>query len=263
MSAILHGTWLPAHQGLFFWGETGVVTPRKGRLPKLPPHPFQCPADALHEALAHLPASTTVPSEQTCTLWLPSVEKSPLPSPELLATGALEAPADPPVLRPWQVTGLLLPVSAALDLLLDLATSPTIGADLRAWRMAALPTTSTAAGRPGPGRANWPATISSTSPSAWRHPMPAWWRGQGGRLRAKAKTRSKSKDTGGILPLTREQATLYEATVRDALRDVEEAESEGEMMRRRGLVLAMLTRLKQICNRPAHFLQDGSALVEA
>ncbi|MBP1465962.1 DEAD/DEAH box helicase [Candidatus Chloroploca sp. M-50] len=62
------------------------------------------------------------------------------------------------------------------------------------------------------------------------------------------------------VPLTREQATLYEATVRDALEQIELADSEGEQARRRGLVLAMLTRLKQICNHPAHFLKDGSAL---
>ena len=31
-------------------------------------------------------------------------------------------------------------------------------------------------------------------------------------------------------------------------------------MRRRGLVLAALTRLKQICNHPAHVLGDGSRL---
>ena len=31
-------------------------------------------------------------------------------------------------------------------------------------------------------------------------------------------------------------------------------------MRRRGLVLAALTRLKQICNHPAHALGDGSTL---
>ena len=33
-----------------------------------------------------------------------------------------------------------------------------------------------------------------------------------------------------------------------------------EGMKRRGLVLATLTRLKQICNHPAHFLDDGSTL---
>jgi SNF2 family DNA or RNA helicase len=56
--------------------------------------------------------------------------------------------------------------------------------------------------------------------------------------------------------LTSEQATLYQATVEDALRQVEE--SEG--IQRRGLVLSMLTKLKQICNHPAHFLKDGSPL---
>jgi SNF2 family DNA or RNA helicase len=56
--------------------------------------------------------------------------------------------------------------------------------------------------------------------------------------------------------LTPEQATLYQAAVEDAMRQVEEAEG----MKRRGLVLSMLLRLKQICNHPAHFLGDGSSL---
>jgi SNF2 family DNA or RNA helicase len=62
------------------------------------------------------------------------------------------------------------------------------------------------------------------------------------------------------VPLTAEQATLYAATVREALDEIEEAEAEGEAMQRRGKVLAMLVRLKQICNHPAHFLKDHSAL---
>ncbi len=57
--------------------------------------------------------------------------------------------------------------------------------------------------------------------------------------------------------LTREQATLYEAVVRDGLRQIEQAD---DPMARRGVILAMLTRLKQVCNHPAHFLNDGSAL---
>ncbi len=56
--------------------------------------------------------------------------------------------------------------------------------------------------------------------------------------------------------LTREQATLYAAVVRDSLRQIEE--SEG--IQRRGLVLATLLKLKQVCNHPAHLLGDGSAL---
>ncbi|HYL98752.1 MAG TPA: DEAD/DEAH box helicase, partial [Blastocatellia bacterium] len=56
--------------------------------------------------------------------------------------------------------------------------------------------------------------------------------------------------------LTREQGTLYEAVVKDSLKQIEE--SEG--IRRRGVVLATLMKLKQVCNHPAHFLKDGSAL---
>ena len=54
--------------------------------------------------------------------------------------------------------------------------------------------------------------------------------------------------------LTTEQATLYEAV----LRDVESKLDESDGVQRRGLMLATLMRLKQICNHPAQFLQDGS-----
>ncbi|MBN1286964.1 MAG: DEAD/DEAH box helicase, partial [Anaerolineae bacterium] len=54
--------------------------------------------------------------------------------------------------------------------------------------------------------------------------------------------------------LTPEQATLYEAVVREELDLLEDAEDD---MARRGAVLRMLTRLKQICNHPAHFLKEG------
>jgi len=57
-------------------------------------------------------------------------------------------------------------------------------------------------------------------------------------------------------PLTREQATLYQAVVEDLLAGAEEAEG----INRRGLVLAGLLRLKQVCNHPAHFLADATPL---
>ncbi len=56
--------------------------------------------------------------------------------------------------------------------------------------------------------------------------------------------------------LSREQALLYQHVVDQLLADA--AQATG--MRRRGLVLAALTRLKQICNHPAHVLGDGSRL---
>jgi SNF2 family DNA or RNA helicase len=57
-------------------------------------------------------------------------------------------------------------------------------------------------------------------------------------------------------PLTREQVSLYQSVVDDLLARAEEAEG----MARRGLVLAGIMRLKQVCNHPAHFLGDGSSL---
>ena len=56
--------------------------------------------------------------------------------------------------------------------------------------------------------------------------------------------------------LTREQAALYQQVVDQLLTDA--AQTDG--MKRRGLVLAALMRLKQICNHPAHALGDGSRL---
>jgi len=56
--------------------------------------------------------------------------------------------------------------------------------------------------------------------------------------------------------LTREQTTLYEAVVRDSLAKIQDAEG----ISRRGLVLSTLAMLKQVCNHPAQFLKDGSAL---
>jgi len=56
--------------------------------------------------------------------------------------------------------------------------------------------------------------------------------------------------------LTHEQASLYEAVVAEMIERIEK--SEG--IERKGLVLATLMKLKQICNHPALFLQDGSAL---
>ncbi|MEO0984381.1 MAG: DEAD/DEAH box helicase [Cyanobacteria bacterium J06639_14] len=54
--------------------------------------------------------------------------------------------------------------------------------------------------------------------------------------------------------LTKEQASLYEAVVSD----VEEQLRGAEGMQRKGLILATLTKLKQVCNHPMQFLQDGS-----
>ena len=57
-------------------------------------------------------------------------------------------------------------------------------------------------------------------------------------------------------PLTREQATLYEAVLREA----EQALEETEGIRRRGAILGTLTKLKQVCNHPRQLLGDNSAI---
>ncbi|OLP19035.1 ATP-dependent helicase [Leptolyngbya sp. 'hensonii'] len=52
--------------------------------------------------------------------------------------------------------------------------------------------------------------------------------------------------------LTAEQASLYQKAVDQSLVDIESAEG----IQRHGLILALLTKLKQICNHPAHFLKE-------
>ena len=63
-------------------------------------------------------------------------------------------------------------------------------------------------------------------------------------------------ETDHPLGLTQEQVVLYEAFVRDTMERIERADQEL----RRGLVLALLTGLKQICNHPAQFLKQSGAV---
>jgi len=59
-------------------------------------------------------------------------------------------------------------------------------------------------------------------------------------------------ETKTFCHLSEEQATLYEAAVRNAMSQVEQ--SDG--IQRRGLVLSMLMQLKQICNHPVQYLHQ-------
>ncbi len=56
--------------------------------------------------------------------------------------------------------------------------------------------------------------------------------------------------------LTKEQASLYAAVVKDA----EATLTKSEGIQRKGVVLATISKLKQVCNHPAHFIGDHSAL---
>jgi len=52
--------------------------------------------------------------------------------------------------------------------------------------------------------------------------------------------------------LSKEQASLYKSMTTDLLKEVEEAEG----INRRGLILKLLTILKQVCNHPANYLKN-------
>ena len=56
--------------------------------------------------------------------------------------------------------------------------------------------------------------------------------------------------------LTREQASLYQAVVDEAGKAIDEAEG----IQRKGMILATLMKLKQVCNHPAQFLKDNSPI---
>jgi SNF2 family DNA or RNA helicase len=66
-------------------------------------------------------------------------------------------------------------------------------------------------------------------------------------------------ETDHPLGLTREQVVLYESFVRDTMARIERAPADDPTARR-GLILALLTGLKQICNHPAHFLKQSGAV---
>ncbi|MFI9007719.1 DEAD/DEAH box helicase [Actinosynnema sp. NPDC053489] len=61
-------------------------------------------------------------------------------------------------------------------------------------------------------------------------------------------------ETDRPVALTREQAALYEAVVRELMAEVREADG----IARRGRIVKLLTGLKQVCNHPAQYLKETS-----
>ncbi len=61
-------------------------------------------------------------------------------------------------------------------------------------------------------------------------------------------------ETDRPVPLTTEQAALYEAVVREIMTRIESTRG----MARRGLIVKLLTGLKQVCNHPAHYLHEAA-----
>ncbi|WP_405684613.1 DEAD/DEAH box helicase [Streptomyces sp. NBC_01387] len=60
-------------------------------------------------------------------------------------------------------------------------------------------------------------------------------------------------ETDHPVSLTREQASLYQAVVRESMAVIEADEGAG----RRAQIMKLLTALKQICNHPAQYLKEG------
>ncbi len=60
-----------------------------------------------------------------------------------------------------------------------------------------------------------------------------------------------------VVPMSNEQVSLYKAVVAEAMEEL--AESEG--MHRKGMILALLTSLKQICNHPAQYLKENGPIM--
>ncbi|MFI5043502.1 MAG: DEAD/DEAH box helicase [Acidimicrobiales bacterium] len=65
-------------------------------------------------------------------------------------------------------------------------------------------------------------------------------------------------ETDHPVALTAEQARLYKAVVDDVM----DAVSNAAGIERRGLVLKLLTALKQVCNHPAHYLAESGPLAD-
>ncbi|MFL6155805.1 MAG: DEAD/DEAH box helicase [Marmoricola sp.] len=65
-------------------------------------------------------------------------------------------------------------------------------------------------------------------------------------------------ETDQVVGLTREQVVLYETVVRESMDLIENAPAEA----RRGLVLKLLTALKQICNHPGQYLAQPNGRIK-
>jgi len=135
---VAHGTWLPAKERFFLWGETdpGASSSTNGD------HPYQLArehmADGLVQALSDGETSFDI-GDDGITLLLPSENGFPLPSPEHHfhrdePSGAQRR------LRAWKVDGVSLTPESALAWLAMLPVSDealpgklTLGADLMYW----------------------------------------------------------------------------------------------------------------------------------
>ena len=141
---VIHGS-VNDDGSFFFWGE-GQPTPaskKRGRKPAHPKaslHPFALPSATLKTIVSKFLGNSVPFSEDEMTLWLPTSDLGPDPSPELYrncspsGTRAL-------VLAPWRVATINVPIAPAIPVLLqggDGTEEARYGASLGAWSVVAL-----------------------------------------------------------------------------------------------------------------------------
>ncbi len=156
MHLVLHLHWRPPASVdeepiTLLWAETREAPPpvrQRGRLSEKPrprPHPFAIADLGKLRGLLQTfgsgpdPLPLASPASELLTLHLPTTRTGPLPSPELAHNWTLDR--EIPVLAPWKIPALRLPLASAATLFgaLDAGPGPdhiTLGSDLRYWQKA-------------------------------------------------------------------------------------------------------------------------------
>jgi hypothetical protein len=142
MTMVLHGNWSGGE--FFVWGESAEgMAERRGRKPRIPPHPHAAAPEALRAALGRLVPRDEWAAASTAAraILLPSTAEGPILPPWLLPEDETDEGEAEARFAPWKVEGLALDVLAALDLLIALPsgreTGQQWGTDLRFWGLAA------------------------------------------------------------------------------------------------------------------------------
>jgi len=146
---VLHGGWLlptqPGESGRFLlWAETSEEKQqRRGRKPRVLPHPFAAPLETVQQALSTLAPLPNEPATTSFIALLPAAGDLPLPSPRLVHDWDELTEATPTGLRRFNLKGLSLSATDALHLLAalpapeELPPHLALGDDLAFWSIVA------------------------------------------------------------------------------------------------------------------------------
>ncbi len=133
---VLHAHWLPPFQpgmqaGMIFWAETTKTPPIKKKIyhKKVQKHPFVGTGSSVKSLIEKLINRKLEAKYETLTLWLPTGEFGPQPSPLLLHDW--EGMNEPFMLAQWQIRGMWLPAVDAFGVLMALAQQTELPATVR------------------------------------------------------------------------------------------------------------------------------------